>query len=107
MNYITAGDICLKEDEDKDYDDYREDKAIEISYESIESINSSGGYQIGENELESGTFKYYYLKSAVGCKEKRNPKDCQTLANLCVLQFYDTEAQACTLYNELVEEQEG
>ena len=106
LNYLTAGDICLKEDEIDDIDDYKEDKAVEIQYESIESINSSGGYQIGDGEVDSGTFKYYYLKAAVGCKTKKNPKDCQTLANLCVLTFYDTEAQACVLYNELIEEQE-
>lgn len=104
LNYLTAGDICLKEDEIDDIDDYKEDKAVEIQYESIESINSSGGYQIGDGEVDSGTFKYYYLKAAVGCKTKKNPKDCQTLANLCVLTFYDTEAQACVLYNELIEE---
>ena len=36
----------------------------------------------------SGTLEYFYTKAAVGCEQWNNPKDCQLLANLCVLQLY-------------------
>jgi len=30
LNYLTAGDICLSEDEYDDLDDYKENKAVEV-----------------------------------------------------------------------------
>jgi hypothetical protein len=39
--------------------------------------------------------KDYYLGAAMGCKMYKNPKDCQCLANLCVLVLYSDNSAIC------------
>ena len=46
--------------------------------------------------------QYFYTKAAVGCAQWNNPKDCQILANLCVLYLYDENEPPCELYRALV-----
>ncbi len=42
--------------------------------------------------------QYYYLDAAVGCTEFKNVQKCQLLANLCVLQMYNSDSVVCKLY---------
>ena len=39
--------------------------------------------------------------SAIGCKKYKRPEDCQTLANLCVLNLYDQVSEPCKYLNAL------
>ena len=55
------------------------------------------------NTLNSGTIQYYYLDAAVGCAEFKDVQKCQLLANLCVLQLYNSAAEVCALYKNIVE----
>ena len=48
--------------------------------------------------ISSLTFQHYYLKAASHCTYYGTPADavyCHQLANLCVLQLYDSNSQAC------------
>ena len=47
--------------------------------------------------------KDYYLGAAMGCKVYKNPKDCQCLANLCVLVLYSDNSAVCQLFRELTQ----
>ena len=45
--------------------------------------------------------KDYYLGAAMGCKMYKDPKACQSLANLCVLVLYSDNSAICQLFTEL------
>lgn len=46
--------------------------------------------------------QHYYLDAAVGCAEFKDVQKCQLLANLCVLQLYNTASVVCSLYRDIV-----
>jgi len=45
-----------------------------------------------------------FAASAIGCKKYKRPEDCQTLANLCVLNLYDQVSEPCKYLNKLKKE---
>lgn len=50
------------------------------------------------SSVQSIVLQHYYVKAVTGCTYfggSLNLQDCQTLANLCVLQLYDDTATAC------------
>ena len=79
--------------------------AKNISYSEIETRTREGEVRtsVSGAPRSSGTDAHYYLKAAVGCSQWKNPQDCQTLANLCVLHMYDENAQACRMYNDIAD----
>lgn len=85
--YTTAGDTCIEENVVNEYS-YSPDSAKSVTYTAIETY-SNGSWQTTSISTTSGSIDYYYLKAAVGCKKWKRPKDCQTLANICVLQLYN------------------
>lgn len=44
-----------------------------------------------------------YVKSAYRCKVEKSPKDCQALANLCVLNLYSQNRVSCALTEKLIQ----
>jgi hypothetical protein len=62
-----------------------------VTYYSI--INSRGS--VDPDSVNSDIFRQFYIAAAVGCKYRQEPKACQNLANLCVLQLYDQTTQVC------------
>ena len=45
--------------------------------------------------INSEIFSQFFIKSAIGCNKDKNPLECQSLANLCVLQLYNENTVAC------------
>lgn len=43
-----------------------------------------------------------YYEAAVGCSQYQDPKQCQVLANLCVLQLYGAKTTICSFYQSQV-----
>lgn len=43
-----------------------------------------------------------YYDAAVGCSQYQDPKSCQVLANLCVLQLYGPKTTICSFYQSQV-----
>jgi hypothetical protein len=87
-NYRAAGDICLLDQdvEDKITAVYNDDS--KIAYTSQDVLNSD-------------VMKYLYIKSAYGCRVQGVIKDCQSLANLCVLNMYSYQKSVCSLVRSL------
>jgi meckelin len=59
----------------------------------------------GITVFNSRVFEHYFLSAASYCTFYGGAQDnhhCQTLANLCVLQLYDTNSQACSAFLNLV-----
>ena len=52
-------------------------------------------------EFTSDVFSTHFVDAAVGCITQKNPTKCQVLANLCVLQMYDSSSAACIIFNWL------
>lgn len=55
--------------------------------------------------LQSLTILHYFVKAATSCTYLGGPQnlaDCQTLANLCVLQMYDGTSSACAALNSII-----
>lgn len=66
--------------------------------ETSSNSNSLGSVTV----MISDTFDYLYYDAAVGCEVYFNPKKCQTLANLCVLQLYNERTLVCELFESLM-----
>ncbi|RYG47971.1 hypothetical protein EON67_08050, partial [archaeon] len=77
-----------------------EASAITISYYNVQE--SVGAAATGVRQgLSSQLFLNYYLQAGAGCAATSagaSTRDCQALANLCVLQLYLPSAGACTLF---------
>ena len=55
--------------------------------------------------LQSLTLLHYFVKSATACTYLGGPQnlpDCNTLANLCVLQMYDSTSAACAALSAVI-----
>jgi hypothetical protein len=50
----------------------------------------------------SDVFSQFYAESAAGCKLNQDPKQCQVLANLCVLKLYNESSLECKLFREVI-----
>ena len=83
--------------------EYSDSRAFQISYDSVETI-TGGTITTAPLTATSGTIQYYYLDAAVGCDVYKDIKKCQLLANLCVLQLYDSQTEVCKLYKDIVKE---
>ena len=85
-DFKPAGDICILNSVIlKGKGDY-EAANTAITYSDVEAKNVEGEWTINTvGGPDSGTLEYFYTKAAVGCAQWNNPKDCQVLANLCVL----------------------
>lgn len=62
--------------------------------------------------LESMTFSHLYLKAASDCEyfkgaTGKSLQSCQTLANLCVMSFYDKESPACKQFETIAQRRIG
>lgn len=59
--------------------------------------------------LNSDTLNHFFIQSAVSCRKQKEPKACQALANLCVLQLYDySRATTCRFFRtELMDEEDS
>jgi hypothetical protein len=69
-----------------------------VGYDFVES-GSSNSNTLGQVSIAiSDTFNYLYYDAAVGCQVYEDPKKCQTLANLCVLQLYYERTSVCQLF---------
>jgi meckelin len=83
--------------------------AYEVTYRQVQTSPEDatrGGGGGGEEEVvgESLTLKHYFVNATAQCYFYRGPEsnpNCQTLANLCVLQLYDPTSSACLAYAEL------
>ncbi len=105
--YTAAAGRCLNRQFTTAYDspqsEYSASRANQISYSAIETQAADGTWSVSPNTLNSGTIQYYYLDAAVGCTEFNDIQKCQLLANLCVLQLYNSAAEVCALYKNIVE----
>lgn len=54
----------------------------------------------------SDVFKHYYKQSAIGCRDNKDLKMCQVLANLCVLNLYSEATFPCKLFRKIQDEQQ-
>jgi len=59
-------------------------------------VNSKGPIESQAME-SSDIFRQFYVAAAIGCKYNQDPKSCQTLANLCVMQLYNERTNVCRL----------
>ena len=99
--YQEAGDTCItnaQRDELLDRGFIEDGLEYKIDYNNIKQVGREGVSSVTE---ESDVFKYYYLQSAVGCTVDQDLRQCQILANLCVLQLYNEKTIACRLFKEL------
>ena len=100
--YLKAGDGCIKQSEfDQLFSSgyiVQNGDELRVQYNNVRTIGKDG---VGSVLTDSDVFSYFYYQSAVGCKFEKNHKDCQVLANLCVLQLYNEYAQACQLIKDL------
>lgn len=106
-NFVDAAGQCLLTSFANEFtstaSDFSESRAIQISYNSVETRNTgSGQWSLSLISHNSGTMQYYYLDAAVGCSEFKDVKKCQLLANLCVLQLYNQASVVCSLYRDIV-----
>jgi hypothetical protein len=54
----------------------------------------------------SDVFNTNFAQAALRCKIESDPKACQVLANLCVLQLYNEQSLACKLFNQIALDRE-
>ena len=65
------------------------------------------GASLNSLTVESLVFLDDLVDVAAGCRDFGNRTQCNALANLCVLQMYDTTTAACKLYNGIVSERKA
>jgi meckelin len=85
-----------------------EESCVLTSLASTFTGKASTAYVVsfGSVSVSSIIFQHYFIKSAARCTYYGGPADiqqCQTLANLCVLQMYDSSSDACDAFISAVE----
>ena len=75
-------------------------KDIKVDYNSVES---EGSEELSDMSVQSGVMDTYFWKATAGCQVYGNPNDCQTLANLCVLNLYQADKTVCNIVKEINE----
>jgi hypothetical protein len=99
-NQVAAGGECISiADSQFITNSYPINIANSLTFENVETSNSNVDSTL--TIANSDTFDYLYLKSAHQCLESLDNKSCQVLANLCVLQLYDTTNPVCSLYQHI------
>ena len=99
--YTASGPVCLLSAALQPIEaQYPLAQAHQVTYTEHESSTGEGTYSISVSD----TFDYYYLQSANDCINYGTPQQCQALANLCVLQLYNGQTEACKLFKSLVKE---
>ena len=104
--YTITGDALIGEQSCVAEDAYNE-------YISVQPSSVNVRYNSLSATVESRTLTHFFLKSASLCKYyggARNSRDCQALANLCVLQLYTLTSTgtstsgggACVAFNAAV-----
>ncbi len=99
--YISAGDACVSiQDSQYVTTNYPINiaKSLTFSFQETLQTNVDGTITIASSD----TIDYLYLKSAYNCLKSADPQvnqSCQVLANLCVLQMYDSNNPICKLYS--------
>ena len=71
-----------------------------IRYANVQDT-PDGDATLVETVTNSLTFKHYLINATANCyfyKGPENSANCQTLANLCVLQLYDAKSGACEAF---------
>lgn len=97
--YTASGPLCLLSSTLQPIEgQYPLTQAHQVVYTEHESSTGDGTYTLSVSD----TFDYYYLQSANACMNYGTPKDCQALANLCVLQVYNGDTDVCKLYKLLL-----
>lgn len=71
----------------------------QIEYRAVETRNKNDGTL----NLQSGIMSFYYTQAVVGCETYGQPKACQMIANLCVLNLYKASADACKKFKEITD----
>eukprot|EP01028_Stygiella_incarcerata_P007522 TRINITY_DN3121_c0_g1_i1.p1 TRINITY_DN3121_c0_g1~~TRINITY_DN3121_c0_g1_i1.p1 ORF type:complete len:976 (+),score=158.64 TRINITY_DN3121_c0_g1_i1:108-3035(+) len=72
------------------------------TYASNVPTSGASTVSYGSGTVISDVFEQLYLPSAVRCKYESNVTACQILANLCVLQLYETSKPACSIYRDAI-----
>lgn len=70
------------------------ESAYTMIYNNRENAQGVGSHTLSP----SYTFRYFYQKAALDCYVYNVIKGCQILANLCVLQLYNEDAEVCKVY---------
>eukprot|EP01112_Ceratiomyxa_fruticulosa_P015929 TRINITY_DN476_c0_g2_i2.p1 TRINITY_DN476_c0_g2~~TRINITY_DN476_c0_g2_i2.p1 ORF type:complete len:1026 (+),score=149.84 TRINITY_DN476_c0_g2_i2:116-3193(+) len=91
--YTTVGSQCFPKEVVRTLQTQFSTTYITVSYRDL-----VGG---GSVDLQSAVFNQYFVQSSILCGEL-DPSGCQTLANLCVLQEYNTDSPACKSYLQVV-----
>jgi meckelin len=83
--------------------------SYQVNFYNIQSsaTGSATGTQVGKASLY---FQHNLITAAVGCfkyKVGGDSEPCQSLANLCVLQLYDSSTAACSLFAGILQQTSG
>mmetsp|Transcript_12006 Transcript_12006/g.41630 ORF Transcript_12006/g.41630 Transcript_12006/m.41630 type:complete len:1071 (-) Transcript_12006:2610-5822(-) len=65
-------------------------------------IDVDGSITTSMSVAKSQPFLKYFLQAAVQCQNNQKWEACQTLANLCTLQLFDTTAPSCATFQTYV-----
>jgi len=96
--YISAGDICIPlSDSLLLTTTFPLNTAKSLTFTLAETTDPLQDSVI--SVASSDTIEYLYLKSGYKCLIESDIESCNALANICVLQMYDKENSACSLYS--------
>ena len=82
--FVKVGNICV----DKAKYDLKANMYDEKNYKGqikYYDVVDPKTNEVSTFDLNSDVLRQLYLTAAAGCNYKKVPKDCQVLANLCVL----------------------
>lgn len=95
--YTQVNDVCLNTATYNDIQTtYPASSAYTVKYNDVES--AAGG---STTSVTSAVLSQWFYEAAVKCKRQAGVEWCQMLANMCVLQMYETSASACALFISL------
>ena len=66
---------------------------------------TSGSSVSQSRDIQSQVFQDSYLISSAVCQQNSEREGCNAVANLCVLQQYETSTAACSMYERLLSKQ--
>lgn len=76
---------------------YPEQAAASITYKMVVT-GTSGGAAATATTVLSDTFTRSFTSAALQCQEQSNGTACQAVGNLCVLDLYDVNSEACKFF---------
>jgi len=83
---------------------YAETSASTVNFFKIQADQESS--PSGELEMESLVMKHHFLNASTNCFYYNGPENianCQTLANLCVMQMYWPDSEVCELFEDILD----